>query len=307
MAAVSTPPCVGQKVRVWTTLSKEESLCALVSWVEASADSGKPTSFDVIYDDSGIEECGISFYRLQEREAWELVEDEPPQEALVIKERGNRIFQNCRDWKSARRQYALALSLVSPPLSVGARVLVLSAKTTSLCMLPAIISDMEVDGSVDLMYEEEFVCWASQDGYGDEGKEDESAVPAASRIATTLNPDSSLLEIQRSCCINLARCCLREKIYGWGIRHASVAATISRLQGASKATSDALVIRSKMLLYANKPVSARKDAMTLGDDPRSVALISEIDSVVRDQRKGNKKMAIEIANWVEQAMTLGQS
>lgn len=316
MANFSSPFGVGQSVRVWKTLAKEESQRALISWVEASPDDG--TWVDVIFDGSGSEECRVPLQRLVELEPWE---KEPPavqvqvqvqQEALDLKERGNLIIQKYRDVASARRLYSAALAMVTPPLSVGARVLVLSSKSQCLSMLPAIVADVEeVGGSVDVMYdEEEFVCWAAQDGDEDAFKEQDESAVLQSRIAIALNPDSSLLELQRSCSINMARCCLRDKNYGWGVRHASIAASIARLLDNSKAFADALVIRSKVLLSANKPISARKDALRLrlrlgGEDGRLLALLAEIDAVVKEQRKGNRQMAKEIANWVEQAMSTG--
>lgn len=324
--------CVGQRIRVWRGTKKEESCVALISYLEV-----EDRQADVLYGDGGSEEeCGVPFESIMELEAFEKEAcEDPPPSAQVLKDRGNLLFQKYRDWSSARKMYSLSVALVTPPPSVGARVLVLSQYTTSPNVRPGMVTDLtDAAGAggaggqlLDIMYDEDY---DEATGDAQEGPlpEDEEGLPMA-RIAAFLGTEAEQVELQRACFLNMARCYLKERLYGWGVRFASISVCICRLQMLSaglpdfsepplapqKSRSspqqqlcDALCVRFKMLLAAHKPQSARRDALAMErlGDPRTGPLLAEVDIFVRERAKSNKKMAKEVANWVETAMALGQ-
>ena len=309
----------GESVRVWTAGSiREHSQRATITL------DNEDGTYDVIFDAGEIEECAVSTERIQacehfeeasitsaskstaaaEEEAIPLTLPTP----LQYKEYGNILFSTCKDWDAAMVYYKKALSGVQDVRgvgwsSVGAGVLVSSDGTVDI--KPGIVSSNEGD-YVDLMYDDDT---------------EEEAVQVTKLLPLA---EIRFRSLQRACYLNMARCALKKCTFGWTIRYSSLALAILQVmlgeflsiddiangtsQDMKRQAADSLLLRGKALLLAGRPGLASNDARVLQslNNAKGTQLLREIHTFRSDRCKRNKRLARDVVNWVQTAMSISE-
>ena len=322
------PPAVGSVVRVWTSEAKERSRLAVVALVDGD-------ECDVVFGDDAPgeaeEESAVRLSRLTPAEPFEASSgEEAPVDAIALKERGNALLTKHKDALAAEKMYvkALAALLPSPPYTVGTTVLLLpkdpqrrvnlrSATVADYTPGAPATYDVIVDAAGDNGGEDGEERGGQED---DEEEEEELTVPASVVVAAlAASPEGG--ELQRGLYCNMARCLLRREVWGWAVRHASLALACARLLsprgggggagGSSKGEVDALVLRGKALLGAGKARTALRDAAALrrlggsAGQAGAAALEKAAEALLRDRQRSNRQMAKDLAKWADVAMRQG--
>eukprot|EP01038_Epipyxis_sp_PR26KG_P014779 gene14779-19861_t len=231
-----------------------------------------------------------------------------------IKEYGNKLFM-VKDYSQSLLYYKRALELLLQQKShaeslknetsffIGSYVLVSTPK--SLEFKIGMISDQN-DNMYDVIYD---------NSNNDEDENDEENNISSDRLYL-LTYGSEGRSLQRSLYMNMAKCCLKKNQTGWSIRYASMALALllslshaedySDVKSSKKQLGDAYYFRAKALITANRPQLAMKDMIQLirYDQPRADTLEKEIKSYRLKQQKTNRKLAKDIANWIDTAMTM---
>lgn len=317
---------IGSKVRV---LGKEErngqQKLATISLVDDS-------SYGIIYDDD-CEEVAVSPSRLSALLPWEHLPLHR-YDALELKEFGNALFR-IKDYDAAVRYYKASLDVLlrTVKLSVGTTVLV--AKSPSE-YVSGMIADANASGSYEVIFDEEEL--------DDESNVPASRliVVATNRRESSNHRDDSkeqseldrtdVVELQRALYMNLARCSFQKQppLPGWAVRWSTLALAVTLYKqqqsnagssndrttekgdneapssNAPKQLADALYLRCKAFIAASRPQFARKDAQVLTqlDSSKADALMKEIDAFCLRRQKSNRKLAKDVASWVETAMKM---
>lgn len=305
MVEAALSPSVGAVVRVWSlsgsSSAETTSRLAMVSFV----DEGEGTCDVLYYSKQGgdassgeEEECGVELHRLAAAEHWEQQQGECTT-AQELKERGNALFSRWRDYDAAEQQYQRALKLLSPPAATtGALVMALPSDPSKNLDLRAATVDVEDEGQFEVTFEEEGA------GSGGEG------VLAPAQIAAVLAPKAGQRELQRVLWLNLARTALKREQHGWAARYASLSLCAAQVLESNKGQGDALAVRARVLLAAHKPHAAKRDAQALaqrGDQARAAAVSKEAQMLLQERKKSTRKLARDIAQWVDVAMQKGGS
>ena len=327
--AESPPPAVGSVVRVWTSEAKERSRLAVVALVDGN-------ECDVVFGDDAPgeaeEESAVRLSRLTPAEPFEASSGEAaPVDAIALKERGNALLTKHKDALAAEKMYvkALAALLPSPPYTVGTTVLLLpkdpqrrvnlrSATVADYTPGGPATYDVIVDAAGDNGGEDGEERGGQEQQEEEEEEEEELTVPASVVVAAlAASPEGG--ELQRGLYCNMARCLLRREIWGWAVRHASLALACARLLsprgggagGGSKGEVDALVLRGKALLGAGTARTALRDAAALrrlggsAGQAGAAALEKAAEALLRDRQRSNRQMAKDLAKWADVAMRQG--
>eukprot|EP01041_Mallomonas_annulata_P003777 gene3777-7503_t len=302
-----------------------------VSKAVISFDNGNGT-YDIVKD-NGVEVNGISSTCISALEDFELNKDSKVS-AYERKEQGNVLFK-LNDFGAAAEQYSAGLRvLVGKKLSVGMNVMICrDNKDIRLGMVSGLDERPDGTSTADIFYE--------TDDYNDEddNEEDEEDGIPIQRI-TPLAPTEHL-ELHRALCMNQAKCALKLGALGWSVRWSSFAVAISKHIITSSITSsssdsrgkfeegkieneietkrdetkseerrqsslvsDALYLRAKCLLTAARPKLAMQDVRVLSrlDAKKAAVMERDIDVFVTQRVKANKKLARDVAAWVDEAM-----
>jgi hypothetical protein len=255
---------------------------------------------DVLYykqcgDAAEEEECGVEQARLAAAEPWEQQQGEDVT-AQELKEWGNALFSRWRDYGAAEKHYKRALNLLSPPAATtGALALVLPSDPSKNLDMRAATVDVEDEGQFEVTFED-------VEGGGE-------GVLSPAQIAAVLAPAAYQRELQRVLWLNLARTALKREQHGWAARYASLSLCTARVLESSKGQGDALAVRARVLLAAHKPHAAKRDAQALaqmGDQARASSLAKEAEALLQEKKRSSRKLARDIAKWVDVAMQQGQ-
>jgi hypothetical protein len=297
--SASTAYHVGTHVRVSVTNGEEkETRKALVATATAATDC---EMYDVIFADNtnGLprEEGDVPLSRICAVEPFEL-ESNGLYSASEMKDNANVLFAK-KDYASAAGLYKEALKQLSDSnkLSIGSNVLVASSSANGPAgdLRTGCIGDIE-NGHYSVIY--------------DDGSDDEDMVPS-DRIVF-LSTAAEERELQRSIYLNLCRCSMKKRVHGWAVKWASYALGVTQyiLENDKydppflKKLADGLYLRGRSFLSANRPNLARIDAENLKelDSARASSLLRDIETHKERQRKLNKKLAVNVAQWVQTAM-----
>ena len=325
---------VGKFVRV-KSLDGESSRRGMISLINGS---DSELFVDLIYADNEEEECDINNSRI---ELLQQFEEKPLKSELsnenesaeCLKGWGNILFK-LKDYSAATEYYCKALLKLDPPpvslvpsfakkiqssgksISIGQSILV--AKDNSFEYRNARVSDVNAT-SVDVLYDGTIT--------GDDDDDEENGVsldrvvslPRSSFDTRSQSDDSMVkssdLLLQRSIVLNLARCEFKRARKGWAIKYSSVALALSKMTEqidshdalGSSLVADAIFFRSTVLLAANRPKFAKKDARELRnyDASRADKLEKSIAEFTTQQLKSNRKLAKNLASWVQYAIKAG--
>lgn len=197
---------IGQKIRV-LGVDGEISHRAMISFINEDG------MVDVIYTSklkpsTAIEgeESNIPASRLLRLEHFEVDEETTmePISAGNMKDRGNAVFSR-KDFECAEMWYRRALSTLTPPLSVGADVLVYM-DTSKLILRSAMVSDVSAS-LVDVVFEDDTI---SGDG-------------TPIDCVVVLAKDQDMWQVQRAVYLNLCRCSLKRSQFGWAVHWSTLA------------------------------------------------------------------------------------
>ena len=292
-------------------------------------------TYDIIYDgNNNEEECGVSLSRLSPVESFEL-DDLECYTANQLKEFGNVLFR-LKDYDAAVNYYRLSLSTLLRPFSfsVGSTVLVQKSPSSYVSGMIADVNDSSDTLLYEVVYDDEqledsiepesrLLLLATT--YPDNSSEptSQTVVPsAAAVVGLSSSSEQSIdpIELQRSIYMNLIRCCLQKPVPtpGWACRYATFAVAITHYNNlhnnsdpekGRKQLADALYLRCKSFLTASRPQLARIDAIELQtmDPIKATQLLKEIDAFCVKRQKSNRKLAKDVAAWVETAMQIHQS
>lgn len=301
---------VGQKVRVNTDNSTR---VAIISFVNES-----DGTYDVIYDNNAEEAANLSKTKVSRLESFEY--DEMSTDPPTLKEHGNVLFSKY-DYISAHSYYTNSLSLLTKqsPIEIGSNIIIQRNKTSTDYSI-GMISD--IYGSLaDILY----------DNTSDINGEEEDLGVDISQV-TVIVPKFE--ELQRSLYLNLCRCCMKQGLYGWAVTWSSRAIALSKHliqqhipstdtnslnnttpNKLNKQLSDGYYLRASLLLSAHRPYLARRDVIHLLSlqptsvqpaDLRAAQLTRDIDRFLYNRKISNKKLAKQVAQWVDQAMNTNQ-
>ena len=244
---------VGEHVRILSA-DGEIACKATIAYVNTDA------TYEVVYDNRKVmslddEESNVSSDRIKPLLAFE-GKSFSGLDAAQIKEFGNELFK-AKDYLAAKEAYSQSNRLIRQPSpSVGTRVII--ANDTQNTARVGLVSDLN-DGYIEVIYED--------------GKFPEEEV--VNESSTTVLCQGADLELQRTLFMNLARCSMKLKNYGWCVRWANFAIAVAQTQAivyednvslrdrARTSMSDALFMRGKCLLAASRP----KLALEVAGDP----------------------------------------
>ena len=299
---------VGEKIRV---NNENIARVAIISFVNE-----RDSLYDVIYDNNAEEAANLSENMISRLESFEYDVSTDP---LILKEHGNILFGKC-DYISAHSYYTNSLSLLTKqsPIQIGSNIIIQRNKTLTDYSV-GMISDIN-GSSVDIMYDNTF----------DSGAEEEDLGIDVSQVTVTV---PKFEELQRSLYLNLCRCSMKQGLYGWAVTWSSRAIALSThliqqhisttdtnnnntsLNKLNKQLSDGYYLRASSLLSAHRPYLARRDVIHLLSvqpksvqpaDPRAAQLTRDIDRFLYNRKMSYKKLAKQVAQWVDQAMNTNQ-
>jgi hypothetical protein len=303
-------------------------------------------SWDVIYNAGSIEEVNVHPSRIENLQDFEismLSEGEGDSTPLDIKDRGNYLFQTCKDYDAAIELYLKCIKSLSinglgkDTYSVGASVLV--STQGSLHVRPGIISDVDTDTDTDTNNHNTY----TYDIMYEDGDEEEGVT------RNRMQPLGEVRHrvIQRAAYLNLSRCFTKKGLHGWAIHYSSLAIAVTEMisgiengieeyieieyvslnsvivalsAGNGNDTSDAvsvskkwiknmadaLYLRGKALLSAGRPNMSTKDMKLLCvlDEVKGQSLLRDIQGLRQLRHKSDKKLAKAMVGWVNTAMTM---
>ena len=267
------------------------------------------------------EECNVTEDRCAKLLDWEF--DNDSDDALYLKDCGNMLFA-LKDYEAAVEWYHRALEkLEFPKLSIGCTVITAplpssssssssssGGDTTHRSFRIGTVSDCDDSSSVitkcDIMYDD-----LNYDGDGHGDGDDEEVDMEASRV-TIIHPDRSKQTIQASLYSNLAKSSFFLHRFGWAVRNSSIAILIQTQESIhgdekrKKNVCDMYFVRIRAFLSSGRPRLAGKDVKTLGkfDETRAKILTKEIEQFKTKRQVSNRKLAKDVAAWVDQAMQI---
>lgn len=247
---------------------------------------------DVIYED-GREESSISIERISNLQTFEMENCDSTPDGMKLN--GNILFK-LQDFSAATEWYLRGISLIlDNNLSIGTRVIV--CYHNILRSRIGIISDIDKrTNSVNVVYEDE------------ESPEDEDNI-TVDRVTQLTSIE--YIELQRALYMNLSKCATKLRRHGWAVKWSSLAVSVSGVLPAPRqsAEEEAYYLRGKCLLNGNRPSLASEDAKWLIDcsSSKGVSLQKEIDKFRTQRLKSNRKLAKDLAAWVEHAMAISES
>ncbi len=224
-------------------------------------------TLDVIYQGEELkEECSVPLNRIRSLEGFEScgdIDSATPdnKNTEALKNNGNVLF-SLKDYHSAIDYYKKSLKTLYKQsgvenLTTGSVVLV--SMTGSISFECAMISDTNKSkGTFDIVFDN-----SSMDD--EEGILRDRLIP--------ISKSTSDKSLQRSLFMNMTKCNLKLNQTGWAIRHSSLAISLSRMllndvisespeprtnNATHKLLSDAIYLRAKALLQANRPGFATK-------------------------------------------------
>ena len=256
---------------------------------------------------------------------WE--KDNDNVDVLYLKDCGNKLFA-LKDYEAAVEWYQKGLeNLGLPQPSVGCNVVVApsrhqeknasknpssnsDSKLTSQeirqrSFRMGTVSDYRIsDGAVtcDVMFDDEL----------NDGIDDEEVDVDASRLIS-IHPDRSKRATQASLYSNLAKSSFFLRRFGWTVRYSSVAIFIQTQdwidegdEKKKKSICDMYVVRIRAFLSSARPLLAAKDIKELCqlDETRSKTLTRELEQFKAKRQASNKKLARDVAAWVDKAMQI---
>ena len=337
---------VGQHVRVFS-FNRDSSKIALV------AVKNDLLSYDVIYlvktaveEEAEEENVDASrFFSLREfEERFIKSSDLLSGSSAEMKECGNYLFATAKDCELASFYYEKALVQLlleggCHKISVGANVLV--SIPGAIDYASGMVYDL-IEGSsskagniYEIMYDDPAMEAQAQQLHGGGGDASSSASSfsmGADRLVLLSSSDAASRELQRSIYMNMARCAMKKRHFGWSVRFCSISLAIIQVMTSEKllgvvvtaaspkkALCDALFLRGKSLLSLARPGFARCDSTRLRalaleggggggvqDDAgaKSTQLNKEIDAFVAKRKKTNRQLAVNVSAWVEKSMEL---
>lgn len=330
---------IGEYIRV-IDVSEKLSRVGIVSYIHEN--QSKP-QYDIIFDHNGVdnEETNVIESRIQKLQPFETnihPNIYPSNDPFQIKEFGNSLFA-LKDYESAAKYYKYALKLLKQmnTLAMGSNVLVVSKSSfadISIGMVSAVLKNDSVIGATtyEIVYD------------NDDEEEDQEGVSidrlTVLRQPTHNNNSSSSSnrssgnnsvdewQLQRSLYLNLSKCCIKSNAPGWAVKWSSMAIATTQfiiqnnsdrasssssssngLTQLHKQLADAYYVRAFAYLTAGRPNLASRDgtALAVYDTTRSQSVLAEVDTFLTQRRQLNRRLARDVAQWVDTAMSLSQS
>jgi tetratricopeptide (TPR) repeat protein len=319
----------------------ESSKVGIISYLHISEkDPPVIERFDVIYDsvissslNQQEEESEIFPNRIQSLEYFEeLSTDELFQfDAITLKEFGNQLFK-LKDYQKAIEFYQLSLKVFHQhekkgvTLSIGTQVLVFledigdyQVGMISSLVEPASSSSSSSSGkkksSTIKDDDEEGIYY--EISLSDENDEEIDIIISEKHLLEVPHSyDDQLLH--RSLYSNLSKSYLKRNYKGWTVKYASITLALvramisiakdtgkeERLTQLTQFLIDALYFRCKVFLTSNRPKRAKRDCQELlqHDIKKGKQLETEIEVFKVKKQKDNKKLAKEIAKWIDSAL-----
>jgi tetratricopeptide (TPR) repeat protein len=282
------------------------------------------------------EESEIFPNRIQPLEYFEeLTTDELLQlDATTLKEFGNQLFK-LKDYRKAIEFYQLSLKMFhlnekkGSTLSIGTQVLVFLEEIgdyqvgmVSSVVEPASSTSSSSSSSVQRRQinenEENDMTYYEISLFEDENDDEEMELISSEKnlLEVPYNYDDQLLH--RSLYSNLSKSYLKRNYKGWTIKYASITLALvkamisiandtgkeERKSQLTQFLIDALYFRCKVFLASNRPKRAKRDCQELlsYDNKKGKQLEIEIQAFKVKNQKENKKLAKEIAKWVDSAL-----
>ncbi len=308
---------IGEKVRLMPVEADGLSTTAMVSYIHEM--NGEQVSVDLIFERSSAntlnqeEETEVPLNRLQKLLPFEMLSKSQLLEqhtATAIKDFGNQLF-HVKDFIKSMEFYQLSLQAIDQHekeacFSLGTPVIVFSEEIGDF--LYGIVSSND-DFSAAATYE----IMLSND--------EERHIPAKDLTVIPPNYENQLL--QRSLYSNLGKCAVKRVLRGWAIRYGSLALILTRAmislaqdtglydedgekrKKLQQLLVDALFFRGKALILASRPVRAMADCRELKglDGKKAQSLEAEITAFKTKRQKDNRKLAKEIAKWVDASLS----
>lgn len=323
---------IGEYVRILDTTGRYAHV-GLVSYIH----SDKPnTEFDIIFDQNGTdnEETNVEASRVHKLQHFEVgfhPRIHPSEDPHQIKDFGNTLFA-LKDFETASKYYKYALKLLSKTntLSIGSNVLVISKESFTDIRIGMICSILTGDEKAHPRFEIVY------DNDHDEGDDDEgvpverlTALCRPQKSSSSSDTSSGIInrsaleewQLQRSLYLNLSKCCMKTSTPGWAVKWSSMALATTRfiidnqdqdeayITQLHKQLVDAYFIRASAYLAAGRPNLASRDgaAMAQYDVARARGVQTEVEAFLTRRRQLNRRLARDVAQWVDTAMSLAQS
>ena len=253
-------------------------------------------------------------------------------DVLYLKDCGNKLF-SLKDYEAAVEWYLKGLQSLDVPLpSVGCTVVVAPRQQQEKKNSPNSFSSSNGDfkSSTRDIRQKSFrvgtvsdyrnndgtkKCDVMFDDECDDGTidiDDEEMDVDISRL-TSIHPDQSKRVIQASLYSNLAKSSFFLRRFGWTVLYSSVAIFIQFQEWINdgdekrkKSICDMYVVRVRAFLSSARPLLATKDIGKLSqlDETRAKTLTKELDQFKVKRQASNKKLARDVAAWVDQAMQI---
>ena len=279
------------------------------------------------------EESNVEESRCSQLLDWEVGNED--NDTLRLKDWGNKLFV-LKDYEAAVDWYHKALdSLDFPSPSVGCSVVVapsrqIDKKVSSDSPSSSYSSNGDTKLTPTEIRQRSFrmgtisdchncdkgtLCDVMfDDSCSDEydGGDDEEIDVDISRL-TIIHQDPSKRAIEASLYSNLAKSSFFLRRFGWTVRYSSIAILIQTLdwtengdEKRKKNICDLYFVRVRAFLSSARPLLAAKDIKALSqlDETRAKTLNRELEQFKAKRQASNKKLARDVAAWVDQAMQI---
>jgi tetratricopeptide (TPR) repeat protein len=300
---------IGQKIRVLPVDPNEESSIGIISYIHLKDPEQRPTGVDVLYDNPTREESDVVIDRIHHLLPFEEISLAELQtlDANSLKEYGNDLFR-LKDYSKAMEFYQLALQSFhsrqkKSVLAIGTSILIFNHQVGDF-YFGMISSNDEGEGEYEIVLS------------------DDSETTAKESDLIEIPQQYELQLLTRSCYSNLAKCALKRNLKGWAVRYSSLSLALTRAmislaqdtglydkneekrKQLSQFLIDSLYFRGKVFVSACRPRRAKADyqELTTLDPKKGKSLETEIQQFKIKRQKDNRKLAKEIAKWVDSSM-----
>jgi tetratricopeptide (TPR) repeat protein len=299
---------IGQRVRVLPAEADDVSSTGIISYLHGDAQA---QTVDIVLDNSAQEETEVPAARILPLFSFEDLQrtDLLLLDGNNLKDYGNDLFK-VKDFAKAMEFYQLALQQFTSQkysiLEIGTQILIFNE-----------------------MLGEFFIGMISSNDDAEQKKEyevllnDDEEIVALERDLIEVPKDYDQQVLQRSLYSNLAKCALKRGLKGWAVRYASLALALGKAMIAiardtgmyeedqtkrakmNQFLADSLYFRCKAFLAASRPARARADCDELAslDAKKAKQLNGEIQSFRVKRQKDNRRLAKEIAKWVDSSLS----
>jgi hypothetical protein len=243
--------------------------------------------YEVCVSGSGSELCvtAESIRRLLD------FENLPVTSALEGKLWGNELF-GLKDYAAAWSTYSKAVEVlrVKGWPTVGSAVIVDHRESTTP-FRTGVVCNLSGDGLLSILFDE------------DDSEED---LVDSSRL-TPLGQNTEEQGLCRALFMNLGRCCIKLHKKGWAVRWFSLALALTGVYASpdrDERMADTLWARGRVLLGMGRLQLADRDAAALRclNPQRGEALAQEVQQGRVRIRRADRRLARDVAEWVEEAM-----